>query len=87
MTLTAHPAMSVPSGTGALLTYRPGHYEHLPVMHLQVMPDQPVAYAQRLYAALHELDAHGYDWIAIDLPPDTPDWAAVRDRLKRAIAH
>lgn len=87
MTLTAHPAMAVPSGTGALLTHRPGHYEHLPVTHLQVMPGQPVAYAQRLYAALHELDAHGYDWIAIDLPPDTPEWAAVRDRLKRAIAH
>jgi len=86
MTLTANPSMAVPSGDGALLTHRPAHYAALPVAHLQVMPNSPDAYAQRLYAALHELDAHGYDWIAIDLPPDEPAWAAVRDRLKRAIA-
>ena len=30
---------------------------------------------------LHELDAQGFDWIAIELPPDTPEWAGVRDRL------
>ncbi len=41
-------------------------------------------FAEQLYRRLHELDALGFDWIAIDLPPDTPEWAGVRDRLLRA---
>lgn len=86
MTLTAHPAMELPSGEGALLTHRPEHFAGLAVAHREVLPAAPAEYAQRLYAALHELDAHHYDWIAIDLPPDEPSWHAVRDRLKRAIA-
>ena len=40
--------------------------------------------AARLYGLLHELDREGYDWIAVELPPDTPEWAGVRDRLVRA---
>ncbi len=40
--------------------------------------------AARLYGLLHDLDREGYDWIAIELPPDTPEWAGVRDRLVRA---
>lgn len=44
----------------------------------------PSAWAERLYAELHDLDRKGYDWIAIDLPPDTPEWAGIRDRLLRA---
>ena len=37
-----------------------------------------------LYATLHRLDDEGFDAIAVTLPPDTPEWAAVRDRLTRA---
>jgi L-threonylcarbamoyladenylate synthase len=48
------------------------------------MPADPAAYAERLYRVLHELDRQSYDWIAIELPPDTPEWAGVRDRLRRA---
>jgi L-threonylcarbamoyladenylate synthase len=48
------------------------------------MPGEPHAYGQHLYAALRELDAAGCDEILIETPPDTPDWAAVRDRLHRA---
>jgi L-threonylcarbamoyladenylate synthase len=33
---------------------------------------------------LHELDGQNYDWIAVELPDDTPEWEAVRDRLQRA---
>jgi L-threonylcarbamoyladenylate synthase len=44
----------------------------------------PAAWAERLYATLHDLDRQGYDWIAIDLPPDTQEWAGIRDRLLRA---
>ena len=48
------------------------------------LPDDPHRYAEQLYAKLHTLDQQGYDWIAIKLPPDTPEWAGVRDRLQRA---
>jgi len=44
----------------------------------------PVDYARRLYAALHEADAAGAEWIAVEEPPDAPEWAAIRDRLRRA---
>jgi L-threonylcarbamoyladenylate synthase len=44
----------------------------------------PDSWAERLYAELHVLDHEGYDWIAIGLPPDTPEWAGIRDRLLRA---
>ena len=48
------------------------------------MPATAGAYAAQLYGTLHDLDARGFDWIAVDAPPDTPEWAAVRDRLTRA---
>lgn len=44
----------------------------------------PATYAARLYARLHELDAQGLARITIEMPPDTPEWAAIRDRLVRA---
>ncbi len=48
------------------------------------MPTGAEAYAARLYAALHDLDAAGLDVIVVSLPPDTERWRAVRDRLRRA---
>jgi L-threonylcarbamoyladenylate synthase len=48
------------------------------------MPGEPAPYAEILYQRLHELDTEGCDWIAIELPPDTPEWAGVRDRILRA---
>ena len=48
------------------------------------MPREPKAYAQRLYAALRELDTAGCERILIEAPPESPEWSAVRDRLKRA---
>ncbi len=48
------------------------------------MPCPAPDYAARLYSALHEADDANVDWIAIDLPPDTPEWEAVHDRLRRA---
>jgi L-threonylcarbamoyladenylate synthase len=50
------------------------------------MPAEPQSYAVRLYAALHDLDRAGLDRIVVDLPPETDDWLAVRDRLRRAAA-
>jgi L-threonylcarbamoyladenylate synthase len=48
------------------------------------MPEQPEAYAAKLYSVLHDLDREGYDWIAVELPPHAAEWAAIRDRLTRA---
>jgi L-threonylcarbamoyladenylate synthase len=48
------------------------------------MPAEPEAYAAQLYSQLHELDRDSMDWIAVEFPPDAPEWAAIRDRLTRA---
>jgi len=48
------------------------------------MPREPQAYAQKLYAALRELDSARCESILIEAPPEAPAWAGVRDRLERA---
>jgi L-threonylcarbamoyladenylate synthase len=48
------------------------------------MPADAREYAARLYATLHRLDDEGFGRILVELPPDTPEWAGVRDRLRRA---
>jgi L-threonylcarbamoyladenylate synthase len=48
------------------------------------MPRDPEAYAQRLYAALRELDSAHCELILVEAPPGEPGWDAVRDRLERA---
>jgi len=48
------------------------------------MPREPRAYAQRLYAALRELDGAGCGSILVESPPESDEWEAVRDRLQRA---
>jgi len=48
------------------------------------MPSDPVAYAQKLYAALRELDTTEASLLLIEKPPATPAWQAVLDRLRRA---
>ena len=61
-----------PQGHGAWL--RIGHE----------MPADALEYAAVLYDTLHRLDAQRLDWIAVDRPPETPEWAGVLDRLRRA---
>jgi L-threonylcarbamoyladenylate synthase len=48
------------------------------------MPSDPLEYATVLYETLHRLDAQRLDWIAVECPPDRPEWAGVLDRLRRA---
>ncbi len=48
------------------------------------LPNDPVGYAQRIYSVLHQLDEENWPWIAVEAPPDTSNWAAIADRLKRA---
>lgn len=42
--------------------------------------------AHDLFSVLRDLDARGVTHIWVQLPPDTPEWEGVRDRLQRAAA-
>lgn len=48
------------------------------------LPDDPDAYARALYAALYALDRMVRLELLVELPPDTAEWVAVRDRLRKA---
>ncbi|MEV6843249.1 L-threonylcarbamoyladenylate synthase [Actinoplanes sp. NPDC051411] len=52
----------------------------------ELLSADPREYAADLYAALHRLDDAGVATILVQEPPDTEDWLAIRDRLKRAAA-
>ncbi len=70
----------LPAGRGvwlSLFSPRPGAQEI-------AMPPEPTLYAQRLYGVLHMVDRAGWDWIAVESVPDSPDWDGIRDRLQRA---
>lgn len=47
-------------------------------------PPTPDDYARMLYAGLRRLDVPGVRAILVEMPPDTPEWTAVRDRIARA---
>jgi len=51
-----------------------------------MLPAEPAGYARGLYAAMREADAVGGSMIVIEAIPETPEWAAVNDRLGRALA-
>jgi L-threonylcarbamoyladenylate synthase len=42
--------------------------------------------AHDLFSVLRDLDTRGVTQIWVQLPPDTPEWEGVRDRLQRAAA-
>ena len=48
------------------------------------MPANPVLYGQMLYATLRQLDNEHFDRLLAEAPPQTTEWLAVADRLKRA---
>lgn len=50
---------------------------------LEITPDAE-SYARQFYARLRLLDTQQLRAIYIEMPPDTPAWAAVRDRIRRA---
>jgi L-threonylcarbamoyladenylate synthase len=49
-------------------------------------PLDPAEYGRLLYAGLRQIDESGCAVIVVEAPPDTSDWAAIRDRLLRAAA-
>lgn len=72
----------IPQGSGIYLQHRhPPSRSNIAIVQ---MPATASEYAAALYRQLHEVDASGHDWIAIDPPPQTPDWEAIHDRLRRA---
>jgi len=54
---------------------------------VSVIPHEPEAFARAIYAELHECDDAGADLIIVEDFPDTSEWRAIRDRLKRAAAN
>lgn len=44
----------------------------------------PAEAAAALYATLHDWDERNLDLIVVAPPPDSPEWRAIRDRLRRA---
>lgn len=53
-------------------------------LRVAVIPHDPEAYARALYAELHRCDELGAQLIVVESLPNTPDWAALTDRLRRA---
>jgi L-threonylcarbamoyladenylate synthase len=51
---------------------------------VSVIPHDAEAYARALYAELHQCDELGADLIVVEAPPETSEWHAIADRLKRA---
>jgi len=68
---------------GWMPLHMPTHAESARLI-VRHMPDMPDAYSSRLYSALHALDDAGVERIVIEMPPDAPEWHAVRDRLARS---
>jgi L-threonylcarbamoyladenylate synthase len=52
--------------------------------HIFALSCKPDVYARHLYEVLRELDAMDLAAIFIEMPPDEPQWAAIRDRITRA---
>ena len=52
----------------------------------RMLPADPVGYAHDLYAVLREMDHAGVSSIAVEALPEGAAWAAVADRLRRAVA-
>ncbi len=73
-------------GRGIYLRYRDAANRSDVDIVTEQMPLSAADYAVVLYEVLHRADAGNYDWIAVDLPPSTPEWEAIRDRLTRAAA-
>ena len=51
---------------------------------VSVIPHDAEAYARALYGELHQCDAGGAAWIVVEAVPESDEWRAIADRLKRA---
>jgi len=76
--------VGVGNGEGIYLQHRHPLKHGQAGITIRQMPQPAGDYAAELYDALHQADQGNHSWIAIDLPPNEPEWEAVHDRLKRA---
>ena len=53
---------------------------------VSVVPHDATAFARAIYAELHRSDEAGAGWIVVETLPDTEEWQAINDRLRRAAA-
>jgi len=63
-------------------------HTHIPSGHdfarVSIIPHDPEAFARALYAELHQCDEAGVEVIVVEAVPETDEWRAIADRLKRA---
>jgi L-threonylcarbamoyladenylate synthase len=63
-------------------------HTHIPSGHgfarVSIIPHDAEAFARALYAELHQCDEAGADVIIVEAVPETDEWRAITDRLKRA---
>jgi L-threonylcarbamoyladenylate synthase len=63
-------------------------HTHIPSGHdfarVSIIPHDPEAFARALYAELHQCDEAGADVIIVEAVPETDEWRAIADRLRRA---
>ena len=76
----------LPQGKGAYVWWNQSATLECDIERNIQLPVKPAAYAARLYDVLHTLDHEGWPWIAVELPPNAPEWTAILDRLRRAAA-
>lgn len=82
-------ALKLSGQSWALLCHSRSASDHaaaLPATSRRFLPEDPVAYAHELYAALRALDDCGANLIVVERTPDNAAWSAVNDRLRRALA-
>jgi L-threonylcarbamoyladenylate synthase len=53
---------------------------------VSVIPDDANAFARAIYAELHRCDEEGAQYIVVEAVPETAEWQAIHDRLRRAAA-
>jgi L-threonylcarbamoyladenylate synthase len=79
--LLARDALEIAADIGVLAL------DHLPAGAAGItLPAVADRYAHGLYDALRALDRCGYRELQLERPPETADWTAVHDRLRRAAA-
>ncbi|HYV28085.1 MAG TPA: Sua5 family C-terminal domain-containing protein, partial [Candidatus Eisenbacteria bacterium] len=65
-------------------------HTHIPFLsgigRVAVIPHDPEAFARAIYAELHQCDEAGAEVIVVEGLPETHEWRAIADRLKRAAA-
>ena len=80
--LTSSELQQTETSSDALIVYSARAW---PKAHLLLeLPSESATYAQQLYSALRQAEASNCREILVEAPPESPEWAAVWDRLRRA---